>query len=217
MMYKSWGQYYSERIFKAGVEKYFAHKLNSCKELINLINSFLKKYQNVKILEAGMGTGILSIYFSQKGVKTYAIDLDAEVIELSKRVSKELRTNIKYSKQSIIKTNFKDYSFLISFNHGVLEHFKDSEIIKIIKEQTRIAEFFIFCVPTANANTRKSQYYGDERYLSPEHWQKIVNKSDVKIIKRINYGYKNMLWFFSKKKKFSKATFICYALKKASR
>ena len=64
-------------------------------------------------------------------------------------------------------------------HQGVLEHFKDKEIINILKIQGKSAQKIIFDVPN---NQRKN--LEDEgsytRYESPEFWENIITKAGLK-------------------------------------
>ena len=84
---KSWYEIYLHEIAEKGTTlNYVNDKIITKKNLINLI----KKYSpNKKIIESGCGTGILSTYLASLDYNVTAIDIDKEILGLSKKIAKE--------------------------------------------------------------------------------------------------------------------------------
>ena len=129
-MKKTWYEIYINEINEKGsISNYVDDKIKTKKNLINLI----KKYSpNKKIIEAGSGTGVLSIYLASIGFSSVAIDIDKDILNLSKKIAKEYgaKNMPKFMIDSILKLNYKNKEFDVSFSNGVLEHFSDEDIIK---------------------------------------------------------------------------------------
>lgn len=180
-MKKTWYEIYIDEINEKGsISNYVNNKIKTKKNLIDLI----KKYSpNKKIIEAGSGTGILSTYLASLGFDSVAIDIDKDILNLSKKIAKEYgaKNNPKFMIDSILKLNYKNKEFDVSFSNGVLEHFSDKEIIKTIKKQLKIANTVIVGIPTKYFDDNEAMY-GDERFLKLKFWREIISQAGGKII-----------------------------------
>ena len=119
MKKKSWYEIYLNEIDEKGTMlNYVNDKIITKKNLINLI----KKYSpNKKIIESGCGTGILSTYLASLDYNVTAIDIDKEILGLSKKIAKEYgaKNKPKFKQDSILELNFKEKEFDVSFSNGV--------------------------------------------------------------------------------------------------
>jgi ribosomal protein L11 methyltransferase (prmA) len=180
-MKKTWYEIYIDEINEKGsINNYVNDKIKTKKNLINLI----KKYSpNKKIIEAGSGTGILSTYLASLGFDSVAIDIDKDILNLSKKIAKEYgaKNKPKFMIDSILKLNYKNKEFDVSFSNGVLEHFSDKEIIETIKKQLKIANTVVVGIPTKYFDDNEAMY-GDERFLKLKFWREIISQADGKII-----------------------------------
>ena len=180
-MKKTWYEIYIDEINEKGsISNYVNDKIKTKKNLIDLI----KKYSpNKKIIEAGSGTGILSTYLASLGFDSVAIDIDKDILNLSKKIAKEYgeKNKPKFMIDSILKLNYKNKEFDVSFSNGVLEHFSDKEIIKTIKKQLKIANTVIVGIPTKYFDDNEAMY-GDERFLKLKFWREIISQAGGKII-----------------------------------
>lgn len=180
-MKKTWYEIYIDEINEKGsISNYVNNKIKTKKNLIDLI----KKYSpNKKIIEAGSGTGILSTYLASLGFDSVAIDIDKDILNLSKKIAKEYgaKNKPKFMINSILKLNYKNKEFDVSFSNGVLEHFSDKEIIKTIKKQLKIANTVIVGIPTKYFDDNEAMY-GDERFLKLKFWREIISQAGGKII-----------------------------------
>lgn len=180
-MKKTWYEIYIDEINEKGsISNYVNDKIKTKKNLIDLI----KKYSpNKKIIEAGSGTGILSTYLASLGFDSVAIDIDKDILNFSKKIAKEYgaKNKPKFMIDSILKLNYKNKEFDVSFSNGVLEHFSDKEIIKTIKKQLKIANTVIVGIPTKYFDDDEAMY-GDERFLKLKFWREIISQAGGKII-----------------------------------
>lgn len=63
-------------------------------------------------------------------------------------------------------------------SHGVLEHFSDAGILKIVDNQMAMTDISIHYVP---GNGYDDPSYGDERLMSISKWENILNRYNPKI------------------------------------
>ena len=102
-----------------------------------LINDFPKN-QTITIIDFGCGSGdmlrMLSKYGTQNNLKFNLIGIDANeaTIRHAEKCSKEFE-NISYLAEDIFLYDFSKYSIDIALITLTLHHFKDGEIIKIMK------------------------------------------------------------------------------------
>lgn len=125
-----------------------------------------------RVLEVGAGSGSLSIALSQLGLEVTALDRDAEIVGLIRANNHKFGGRIG---QILIGDSFHlpfpDDRFDLVFHQGVFEHYGDEEIVRLLREQLRVAPRVFFSVPNKSYPRRD---FGDERLLSGRQWQKIL-------------------------------------------
>lgn len=140
-----------------------------------------------KVLEVGCGTGMMSIYINKGGWNVTGLDSNAVQVQRAKMLNKEMGTKVRFINFDVFKLNDKEIEkFDLSFSQGLLEHFTDEDIKKIIKAQFKISPVVAFSVPLDKFG---HQSRGDERLLSQDEWKQLIK------------GYKIVYWStFAKEK-----------------
>ena len=186
---RDWYDVYLDEIsLKKDLKGYVDYKIKNKKKLINLI----KKYSpNKKVMEAGCGTGIIATYMASLGYDVTEVDIDKKILGLAKKVSKEYITNgtPKFVQKDLLKLDFKKNEFDCIFSNGVLEHFSDEEIIKILSLELEQAKYVIVGIPTTFFN-KSEALHGDERFLGNDYWRNLFKKCNSKIIEEASYDYR---------------------------
>lgn len=184
---RKWSKIYLKKIEElGGAEKYLHHKVKE-KDL------FIKKIifyagQNGKVLEAGCGTGVISTYLCNYGLEVTAVDVDENMLNVAKKISKQFSKKPNFKKIDLFKLCFPNDCFDLVFSHGVLEHFSDKQIIMLIKKQLQISKTLIFSVPS-NYLTSKDRYFGNERFLCIKKWKKLISKTESQIVETFSFHY----------------------------
>lgn len=202
-----WAELYQKDIEKKGGNlPYVLNKINKKKKLINLV----KKYANKNIIECGSGTSVVSIYLSTQGYEVTAVDIEDNVIKLAKNLSKDYfdtldnrKPKINFEKKSIFKLGYSKEKFDVAFSNGVLEHFTDDEIIKIIKQQLYVAKTTIIGIPTKYFSSKEAKY-GNERVLELSYWRKLIEQAGGKIIQEVGMDREPFLKRLTNYKKYFK-------------
>lgn len=184
----NWGAIYQADVDKKGGNlPYILNKINKKKKLINLI----KKYANKSIIECGSGTSVVSIHLASLGYKVTAVDIEDDVIKLSKKLADEYfkslndcNAELSFEKKSIFELGFPKEAFDVAFSNGVLEHFNDEEIVEIIKQQLYVAKTTIVGIPTKYFSPKEAKY-GNERVLEISYWRKLIKDSGGTIIEEV--------------------------------
>lgn len=134
-----------------------------------------------RLLEIGVGTATMSIYFS-KGLSMDVTGLDDDPIVITQAVetNTKLGGHAKFIRMNAydIPTYLKEKSFDIAFSQGTMEHFNNEEIRQLLQAQLYAARTVIFSVPSVNY---PRQDYGNERLMSKEAWRKLLTSMGFNI------------------------------------
>ena len=185
-----WVNLYSNHIdndFK-NWDDYFKTKIKLKKSFLKYVIKYAEKTKK-PILECGCGTGKTSIYLANIGLKSYAMDIEKEMVCQTLKKYKEMGEKgfLKVINGDIKNIPFENKFFSVTHSSGVMEHFSDNDIVKIINEQLRVSDFCIFSVPTSYF---EKKMLGNERFMTRKEWRAIINNSNGIIIKESGYHYK---------------------------
>jgi SAM-dependent methyltransferase len=183
-----------EEIYREGLKKYkdpkdwINNKLKFKKRFLDLIIKYSN--QNGRILEAGCGSAVLSIFLASKGYHCHSIDIDRGMLSLAERLANDYGAPKKptFVLESIFNMSYEKGYFDVVFSNGVLEHFEDDKIIKIIKIQLNIAKTVIIGIPTKYFNENEKAF-GDERFLELKKWRELIAVSGGKIIEEASVHF----------------------------
>lgn len=162
-----WHQFYKERV-NSTYQAYFEKRYRPFLDFIALENA-------TSITEAGCGIASISKYFINYGVACNGYDKSLRMLELAQQNVPSRgfwQDDILKRKQSI-----KHDGLVIT--HGVLEHFSDKQIHKILK----LNPYSIHYVPL---DLYETPSFGDERLLPVKYW---VNEFKLKEYQTFNNGH----------------------------
>ena len=209
---EQWRTLYERQISKFdNIDKYILKNLKKKKVYLNAIEKYSK---NKKIIECGCGTGKISTYFQNKGYSVTAVDIDENILKLAENIVERssFKKTPKFEVMSIMNLKYKNKTFDVAFSNGVLEHFTDNEIIKILREEIRIADVVVFGVPSKYFNDNEFMY-GDERYLTKEEWRTLIKKANGKILEEDAFHSKSLKKRIKNKKIFRQKEFNLFIIK----
>jgi len=187
-----WSILYQKEIMASDDPRsFFKKKVKEKQPLLKKIRKY-SSHTRKKMLEAGCGTGVLSTYLANRGFKVTALDNDENMLKLARDIADLFPNQPKFVKKTLLDLDYSDNHFDISFSHGVLEHFKEEKLIKIINNQLRVAKILIFSVPS-NYFKEKDKIHGDEHFLSIRGWEKIIDKTNGEIIEKFGYYFQNQI------------------------
>ena len=130
-----------------------------------------------KILEAGFGSATTLTLLSDLGYDVYGFENSDVLIKQAIERFSMLRGKL-FNGDILDDDSYKErYSAII--HQGVLEHFSDNEILRILAVQSQSAEKIIFDIPN---NQRKLKTYPgiETRYESPTFWEDIITSAGLK-------------------------------------
>jgi len=111
-----------------------------------IIKKNVRLGQNIQVLEAGCATGKMSVALASLGCRVVALDFCEEMVQNTldlKRGAERYygKLNLEAVKGDITRLQFKDNSFDLVINEGVVEHWLDrTERINVIKEMARVTK-----------------------------------------------------------------------------
>lgn len=175
-MRKSWDNFYS----KTSDIRFLIHNTFCHEQLFAAVLEESPK----KILEVGVGTGSMSIFFSYLGLDVTGLDNDKNILKRAGNLAKKINGKVKFVLGDAFKLNFEDKSFDMVFHQGLLEHFQDEQIYRILDEQLRVGRVIVLSVPN-KFYPRKD--FGDERLLSDEYWYKLLSQK-YHVLKKLSYN-----------------------------
>ena len=172
-----WSDYYNQNI----TPDMYIRNLYGQREFLTAIADAKAK----KILEIGAGTGTMSIFLSQLGFQVTTLDNDHKILEVAKLAKEKFSGQNEIVYGDAFKLPFADNSFDLIFHQGLLEHFSNEDIHRLLEEHLRVASTVIFSVPN---NYYSKKEFGDERLMSKPTWENILKLYNVEISQ--NYALK---------------------------
>ena len=163
---EKWSEYYRDH--SVNVDLYIRN-LYGHKYFLNAITQDSPQ----KILEIGAGTGSMSIFLSHLNIEVTTLDNDTQIIEQAKITRQKFGGKNKLVLGNAFKLPFENGSYDAVFHQGLLEHFSDEEIYRLLDEQLRVAKTVYISVPN---NIYPEKDFGDERLLSKNRWDEILAK-----------------------------------------
>ncbi len=120
------------------------------------------------VLEFGSGTGLLSGALAKNGRSVTLIDYSPDSIEFCKNVFKSAGLDACFLVADVLNPlPIKDSSFDCVWSGGLLEHFTDEDITRILKESCRISrKYVVSLVPNAySCAYRAGKWYQEKHGL----------------------------------------------------
>lgn len=154
-----WSDFYKARI-NTTYQDYFEKKYGVLLEILSGCNS---------VREEGIGIGSVSKYLLKRGIDTSGFDLCPEMLNLCRSNN----PNIKCQEGDIFTFNEGNVDMVVT--HGVLEHFSDCDILKILDRYKRSNQKSVHYVPLDGYVIPS---FGDERLLSYQYWVDKFKPSD---------------------------------------
>ncbi len=92
-----------------------------------------------RILEAGSGSGRISLHLAQSGARVSLVDISWHAIQLSRALFQS-RNDAECVQATIFQLPYPDAAFDVVWNAGVLEHFLFEDQVVIMKELGRVTK-----------------------------------------------------------------------------
>jgi SAM-dependent methyltransferase len=111
-------------------------------DIWSLRRAFLERWlpdvRGLRVVEVGSGPAHDSISFAQRGADVTALDYSQQGLRLARRFYAQLGLPVRTVCGSATALPFADGRFDLAFNGGVLEHFSDADLARVIDEMARV-------------------------------------------------------------------------------
>jgi ubiquinone/menaquinone biosynthesis C-methylase UbiE len=111
-------------------------------DIWSLRRAFLERLwpevRGLRVLDVGSGPAHDSLSFAERGAKVSAVDFSEIALKLARKFYGELGLGVETVRADAMAMPFEDGAFDVAFNAGVLEHFDDAELEKVLSEMIRV-------------------------------------------------------------------------------
>ena len=165
----------------------------------------LKISSTNSIIELGSGSGHLSALLAQQNFQPTLLDFSPVAISKSKDLFDQKKLSAKFIQEDIFNLD-KIPKFDVAWNSGVMEHFDDDNLAKVLKkiyDQTN--DYFVFLVPNPDSVSYLIWRYGliaDNKWpygyeFLRKDYCDFLTKTGFKIVSKQYLGSKISRWQFS--------------------
>ncbi len=109
---------------------------NNNRVLRNLLKVTDLRGKNV--LEVGAGTGRDSFKLTDHGANVFMLDYAAGSLKIIKEIAVEEKVDVNMIGGDAFRLPFDDGSFDVVFHQGLLEHFRENDALRLLKENVRV-------------------------------------------------------------------------------
>jgi 2-polyprenyl-3-methyl-5-hydroxy-6-metoxy-1,4-benzoquinol methylase len=129
----------------------------------------------------------MSFLLADYGFQTTALDLSKDVLDYAQQRAVLKKGSLRFVQGNLFEISniFRNEHFDTVFSQGVMEHFSDEEIVRILAEQKKVATKVIFSVPNNRRRFRPAKLYGDERLLTNSKWKTLAGQAGFRSVKII--------------------------------
>ena len=138
------------------------------------------------VLEVGIGSGAQSALLSHFVKQTVSIDNDDRIMRAALSNLRRYASSVRVLEADAFRLPFKNRSFGVAVSQGLMEHFEDAEISRLLREQLRVSRSVVFSVPS---DRYPRQDVGNERLMPPQRWAEIVGNAVVNLPVHVTAAY----------------------------
>ncbi|WHH58251.1 class I SAM-dependent methyltransferase [Petroclostridium sp. X23] len=125
---------------------------NLSAEIYRVLKREIGNFSGKRILDAGSGSGRISLRLALEGAEVTLLDYSDKALEVSQKYFNQHGAAANFIKADLTKPlPFKESTFDIVWNGGVMEHFRLEDQIAITKEFSRVAKEFHTFNPNAQS------------------------------------------------------------------
>ncbi|MER3523792.1 MAG: hypothetical protein C4326_06900 [Ignavibacteria bacterium] len=107
-------------------------------DIVELIEEECAPLYGLRFLEAGSGTGRISLHLAKQGADVVLLDTSATALALSRSFFEKAGMHGSFVQASAFALPFADSSFDVVWNTGLIEHFLFDDQVKILSEMVRV-------------------------------------------------------------------------------
>lgn len=138
-----------------------------------------------RVLEVGVGSGAQSALLSRIR-PTVTVDNDARIVAAAMPNLARFGKRTRVVQADAFSLPFPAASFDVALSQGLMEHFEDADIARLVREQLRACRSVVFSVPS---DRYPRQDVGNERLMPPPAWSRIVSDAVDEVRYRVEARY----------------------------
>ena len=179
---QAWSHFYNGRL------GWSAHATNIVHHLPYL--SVVLRGRPKSILEVGSGSGSMSTFLSYVCKQVVSVDIERGIVDQCRRDMPRLMGSARYVLGDAFRLSEMGLPrFSVAVSQGLMEHFDDDDIGRLIGEQLKVCGRVTFSVPN-RAYAR--QDFGNERLLTTPEWRRLVRRLGFNV--RLVADYRPFHW-----------------------
>jgi SAM-dependent methyltransferase len=140
----------------------------------DLLTSVLRRSGEGGVLEVGIGSGAQSALLSRFVGRVVSIDNDRRIMSAARTNVSRYGPGVGLVARDAFALPFREGTFGVALSQGLMEHFDDDSIGRLVREQLRVARSVVFSVPS---DQYPRQDVENERLMPPERWRQIVERA----------------------------------------
>lgn len=193
MKIKTWEEFYQD-------DKGVPEMLNWANTHSHMVAELM---QYDRVLEVGTGTGLLSGLLSRYCRTVVSLDNNCPVLDTARRSAPRIGSTVNFVRGDAFAIPFADGYFDAAFSQGLFEHFKDQDILGLVREQLRVAKRVYASIPSVfypHISRFGPGLVGNERLKPLAFWCELLGDFDVKLatyysdFKMLTFAGKTMPW-----------------------
>lgn len=120
-------------------------------EVVHALESNVPGWSGLSFLEAGAGTGTISLELARAGARVTMIDASPAAVWRIRAASQRNARVEFIAAADVRRLPFQDESFDVVWSSGVLEHFSESDLANVLSEMSRVSrKYVVSFVPNLN-------------------------------------------------------------------
>jgi len=139
----------------------------------DLLSAVLRRARGAA-LEVGVGSGAQSALLSRVLPRVVTVDNDARVLAAARYNLERFGRAVRPVLGDAFALPFRARAFGVALSQGLMEHFDEPDVVRLIREQLRVCRSVVFSVPSDHY---PRQDVGDERLLPPAAWRRMVDRA----------------------------------------
>jgi ubiquinone/menaquinone biosynthesis C-methylase UbiE len=185
-----------------------SERIQKANKIIAVLNDYFKDgLKNLKLIDIGSSTGIITNHLSKHFYETVGIDIDENAVKYSKKIFEN--SQLHFYLQDSMNIDFPDNSFDVVNCTHIYEHVPDSK--RLMSEIYRILKPEGVCfLAAANRFVFMEAHYKLPLLSVILKW--LAHKY-IRLFKKADFYYENHLTYWGLKKMVSKFEIIDYTIK----
>lgn len=163
---KDWYEAFSQHMNPIFTKEAFENYKKGVLQDMKYYEKYLPK--GSKILDLGCGLGCEAVPLSSLGYKVVGVDNDKRVVEAANQNGKKFGGDIEIIEGDIFKLDelFDKDSFDACISGGVLEHFKEEDVRKLVDLQLKLVPLVIANMPVKTERSMKAYGFTESNALN---------------------------------------------------